>query len=165
MQNEELLRSLACRFRRAIEQAHKEGALYDTPWLDRFPYRSCGTTSDLLAEYLYESGFDDIWRVCGSHTVKAAGEAEMPQTHAWLTIGNPECLDSLLIDITGDQFKDDEIYLRYDIPVYVGYMDAFHKLFSFDDSDYHRAGRLSEIQCAIPDYLTNSYELISERLS
>ena len=35
----------------------------------------------------------------------------------------------LVIDITGDQFKDKEEYLNYNERVYVGEMDAFHSLF------------------------------------
>jgi len=38
----------------------------------------------------------------------------------------------VIMDITGDQFKEDEEFLNYDRQVYVGEMDAFHQLFEID---------------------------------
>lgn len=43
----------------------------------------------------------------------------------------------MIIDITGDQFKDDSTFLNYDIPVYIGEEDDFHKLFDEEDRDIH----------------------------
>ena len=38
----------------------------------------------------------------------------------------------VIMDITGDQFKEDEEFLNYDRQVHVGEMDAFHQLFEID---------------------------------
>ena len=55
------------------------------------------------------------------------------QTHAWLEIldnNSPHDLPeySYIVDITGDQFKDKEIFLYNDITVYVGYANDFYQL-------------------------------------
>lgn len=43
--------------------------------------------------------------------------------------------DCIIVDITGNQaqFRSQERYYRYNRPVYVGYMDEFHKLFNVYD--------------------------------
>lgn len=46
------------------------------------------------------------------------------QSHAWLLTDN-----HIIIDITGDQFKNNPALLNYDKSVYVGEEDDFHKLF------------------------------------
>ena len=52
------------------------------------------------------------------------------QSHAWL-----ELSDGVIVDITGDQFKYDKVFLNYNVPVYVGKMDAFHALFDVEARD------------------------------
>ncbi len=42
----------------------------------------------------------------------------------WLTLENGS-----IVDITGDQYSNRTGMLRYDMPVYVGQIDAFHKQF------------------------------------
>lgn len=58
------------------------------------------------------------------------GEKRNPQSHAWVIV------DGLIADITGDQFKNNDEFLRYDVPVYVGEMDEFHKLFYISELDH-----------------------------
>lgn len=59
--------------------------------------------------------------------------------------------DGLMVDITEDQFDD------YDIPVYVGGMDAFHRTFKFNQAhDYDGLvgdGRLVSLYETIEKYL------------
>ena len=49
-------------------------------------------------------------------------------THAWL-----ETSEGIIIDITGDQFGYRRDNLFFDIPVYVGMADSFHRLFICDE--------------------------------
>ncbi|WP_421353406.1 hypothetical protein [Aeromonas veronii] len=58
----------------------------------QFPAGTCGDISDILAEYLYKQGINDIDYVSGS--------ADNQQSHAWLEVSR------YIIDITADQFPD-----------------------------------------------------------
>ena len=39
-------------------------------------------------------------------------------------------MENLIIDITGDQFKDQKTFYNFDEPVYVGSSNSFYNLFS-----------------------------------
>ncbi len=67
----------------------------------------------------------DTTYYCGVHPLTEENQERNPQSHAWVILNG-----GLIVDITGDQFKDNEEFLDYDIPVYVGKMDDFHRLFS-----------------------------------
>ena len=54
-----------------------------------------------------------------------------------------------MVDLTGDQFRNDSAFLRYDKEVYIGEMDRFHLLFE----EYRR-----EEFCGIEDLSENSWE-------
>ena len=43
--------------------------------------------------------------------------------------------DHTIIDITGDQFKNDPNLLNYNKSVYIGFYDDFHRLFEVEDRD------------------------------
>ena len=49
------------------------------------------------------------------------------ESHVWLTLENGN-----IVDITGDQHKNQSGILYYDLPVYVGKMDAFHSQFKLN---------------------------------
>ena len=55
--------------------------------------------------------------------------------------------DSIIIDITGDQFTNQKCFLYYNIPVYVGFLDDFHKLFRVDQCSIHEPARLWDARC------------------
>ena len=57
----------------------------------------------------------DAWKVY------SAGNDYAPQA----SYREEDIMSGLIVDITGDQFSD------FDNPVYVGYMDAFHRDFEF----------------------------------
>lgn len=91
----EAIRSQALAFRRALERVAPESKAVA---LGQFPRGSCGDVTDLLGTYLQEKhGFEFDYVV---------GESCRPEeqggwfSHAWL-----QC-DSLIIDITADQFPD-----------------------------------------------------------
>lgn len=74
-----------------------------------FPYGSCGSSSDILAEYLIEKGAQNVEYVYGERD---------NYSHGWLEI------KGLIIDITGDQFEDgvEGVYISSD--------RSFHDQFS-----------------------------------
>ncbi|MCX9133415.1 hypothetical protein OKS68_13130 [Aeromonas veronii] len=73
------------------------GALDRLDWFSipgdfrKFPLGACGAISDILAEYLYKQGIQEIEYVSGEHR---------QNSHAWLEIAG------YIIDITADQFPD-----------------------------------------------------------
>jgi hypothetical protein len=96
----------------------------------RFPHGCCGDISDLLAQYLLDNGIMKYY-VCGNYYYD--DQTQNAQSHAWLWTE-----DKTIIDITGDQFKNDSDFLNYDVAVYVGPMDEFHKLFEVEERDVHK---------------------------
>jgi hypothetical protein len=84
------VRDAATRFRRAFEQ----GGLEFHGVAD-FPLGACGTASDLLGQYLADSGL-------GEWTYRSGELPDSGNTHAWLE------RDGVLVDITADQFADVE---------------------------------------------------------
>jgi hypothetical protein len=112
--------SLVTEFRRAIECAKNEGEFKESQILNRFPNGCCGIVSSLLAKYLFENG---IYSSEISGTYRSMNSEEI-QSHMWLILE-----DNTIIDITGDQFKNNPTFLCYSKKVYVGLMDQFHELF------------------------------------
>lgn len=174
------INDIAIRFRSAIERARDAGEFQNDISFDRFPWACCGDTSYLLAEYLRSLGIETIWystmRGDGSHAWLVVKDDRVkeptPSSFSW-----PEELravmasygaentdqpvdtthyvkndlkDGLMIDITADQFSD------YDLPVYVGVMDDFHREFEFTEAcDYTglHNGRLRRLYEVILRYL------------
>lgn len=84
----DVVRSVASRFRSALER----GGL-SLPILAKFPSGCCGAASDLLGQYLTDSGLG-VWQYrMGFHEDSLA-------SHAWLE------RDDLTLDITADQFPN-----------------------------------------------------------
>ena len=112
---------LAEQFRNAIDIAYENGDFeFDICFRD-FPRGCCGDTCDLLGEFLLRHGVKTCY-ICGCF--------ENGQTHAWLLTD-----DDIIVDITGDQFKDNFVFLNYNISVYVGKKDKFHDLFEVAPRD------------------------------
>lgn len=116
---------LALEFRHGIERARDQG-LFKKPPFNRFPTFNCfpsgccGDASELLAQFFLEHGI---------RTKYIVGEYQddnpyNSQRHAWLSTE-----DGTIIDITGDQFASNPLFLCYDIPCYVGKIDSLHKKF------------------------------------
>lgn len=118
----ELLK-LAVNYRNAIEIALNNNELDFIPLFDNFPKGSCGITCDLLGEYLLRNGYATKY-VCGT---KYGNTPFDSQSHAWLLYNN------IIIDITGDQFKNNSKYLYNNNKVYVGKENDFYKLFNIED--------------------------------
>ena len=114
------------RFRDAIERALGAGDFDNDFSFYKFPRGCCGDTCDLLGQFLLEKGIKTFY-VCGTYIY---GSFENRQYHAWLLTDN-----HTIIDITGDQFKDDPIFLNYNKSAFVGLEDDFHRLFEVEDRD------------------------------
>lgn len=145
------IEQLATKFRTAIDLALESGEFDSDSTFCRFPRACCGDTSDLLAQYLLRNGFK-VDYVCGMYW----GEPnENGQSHAWLMVD-----DYIIIDITGDQFKEKATFLNYDKSVYVGEMDAFHNLFVVEDRDVHEHHGLDSLGSFCLPRLWNLYRKI-----
>lgn len=114
-----MVKRLATKYRSAIEKAVDEKE-ESWPSLNSFPKGSCGTASEMLAEYLREHGIETYY-VYGTYQ---DGDDFSKQSHAWL-----ETSDEITIDITRDQFRGQKQFLNWEDPVYVGPQDAFQRLF------------------------------------
>ena len=97
-------KKMAERFRNAIEEAVKAGEIKE---MKGFPVGCCSYASDLLQRFFVEHNIF-TWYVSGEY-----GDASTWESHAWL-----ETQDGIVIDITGDKYKNKE--LNFTEPVYVG---------------------------------------------
>ena len=110
---------LAVQFRDAIDAARDAGEFKGDFSFNSFPRGCCGDASDLLAQFLLENGIKTYY-VCGTYR---NGSFDGIQSHAWLKTEN-----NVIVDITGDQFKNNPTLMNYDKPVYVGGKNRFQEL-------------------------------------
>ena len=139
---------LVWKFRQAIDIAKANRKFNYRDRFSGFPNGCCDDACDLLGKYLLGKGI---------HTVQIQGtfrdgDPEHTTGHAWLQLD-----DGIIIDITGDQFRYGELFLKFNQPVYVGEISEFHSLFEIDrtvsNCDVDRNSRLKEI-----------YEIISDNI-
>ncbi len=158
---------LATEFRRAVEIARREGCFTSDIVMRGFPRGCCGDASDLVGEYLLNAGYENIWYVCGTYYPDTEDEdADFlgRQSHAWISIGYPTDTDSIVVDITGDQFQDSHEYEFYNEPVYVGTMDDFHGLFEIEDRDCSKFSGIITYDDFARGRLQKLYNMIVERM-
>jgi hypothetical protein len=117
------IKRLATQFREAINVAKDDRMFLREAVFREFPCGCCGIASELLAQFLLEGGIHTYY-VCGNYR---EGGFDNFQSHAWLVTEN-----DIIIDITGDQFRYEPVFLNYNKSVYVGPMDDFHNLFEID---------------------------------
>lgn len=147
------IKELATKFRNAIDKAKTAGRFENEIAFKNFPHCCCGDTSDLLGHYLLAHGIRTKY-VCGQHYSQNYG---CDASHAWLEIEN-----RLIIDITGDQFAAEPTFLNYSAKVYIGEVDAFHKLFEIEEMDVRDAVPLYKLGCLDPKRLPDIYDIIME---
>ncbi len=140
---------LAHRFRTAIETAIQEGALNADFVFRIFPIGCCGDTCDLLAQYYLDNGIKTK-RVLGSFKNRSTNNK---QTHAWLQYHN-----CVIIDLTGDQFKDDSMFLFNSNPVYVGKKNGFYRLFDIEAVESFKG--LSHLDFFCQERLAELYKIV-----
>lgn len=114
----------------------------------------CGDASDLLAQFLLENGIKTYY-VCGTYR---DGPFENFQSHAWLLADDKQ----IIIDITGDQFRDNADFSNYNKSVYVGPEDNFHKLFEVEDRDVHENIGLNSLGSVCKLRLNKLYQKITK---
>lgn len=106
---------LAETFRRGIELT-----TFECFPMNHFPLGCCGEASMLLSQYYIDNGIQ-AWYQNGNYHTSVEG---IIQSHAWIVLEK-----GIIVDITGDQFKNKFEYGFFDTPVYVGKEKAFHKMF------------------------------------
>lgn len=151
---------LAHKFRKAIEFSINNYCLNDAIFND-FPSGCCGDACDLLAQYLMEHGIKTYY-ICGEHYVPAHSEISTyghTQSHAWLQTEN-----GIIIDITGDQFKDNNYFSNYNSPIYIGKPDDFHTLFTAYECDIREHKDLYCIDEYYGIRLKSMYSIIAQNI-
>lgn len=137
----ESVRSLSLEFRKAIESCLNNKCFESGESMYSFPRGCCGDCTELVGEYLINNNIEDLWYVCGTHYPKTKDEEanfQGIQSHAWISFGHPSNSESLIVDITGDQFKHNPEYNFFDQSVYVGKIDSFHKSFEVENRNCYR---------------------------
>ena len=111
------LKQKAIKFRNAINQAKKRGALDWHSTFSKFPDDCCDMTCDLLGQYLLESGIE-------TYQINGVNKYDSNWHHVWLVT-----TEGVIVDITGDQFIG-KILNDGDVdPVHVGREGIVHKIF------------------------------------
>ena len=108
-------------FRVAMDTAKKEGKFIRDQRFNRFPTGCCGITTELIGKFLRDNGISDTFTYVSASYYDY--ELENPP-HAWLLIN-----EKIVVDITGDQFKNYPDPLKFDEPVYVGPYNFFYNMF------------------------------------
>ena len=114
--------TLATEFRRKIEYACESHRFSARDRMSRFPMGCCDDSTDLFANYL--------WQTCGIRSYRVDGvyfadNSEDSIWHTWLEVEN------VIIDLTADQFPDYE-------SMYVGKADSFHQKFEVHSREFYR---------------------------
>lgn len=112
------LETLVFNFRKAIEAARANNEQGE--FFRKFPTGQCGNASDMLAQYLINKDICPVIYVNGTYY---GDDLEDGWSHTWLVV------EGLVIDITGDQFKYHMEPLTYDVPLYIGPMTEYYRLF------------------------------------
>lgn len=176
---DEGIRKIVKQYRKAIEEACRDGKFGSDLGFKDFPLGSCGDTCSLLAQHLLlkyntktlwvsaERGIDShAWLVLKDDRITGPTQSnneisdEIKNVLNIYSGGNYRDPDpyyeeknitkGLIIDITSDQFDD------FDIPVYVDGMSPFHKSFDFISATEHDGfldERLSRFYHIIEKYL------------
>lgn len=120
------LENLVFNFRKAIEAAKANNEPGE--FFRKFPVGQCGNTSDILAQYLIDNGFAPITYENGTYY---GDDWDDRWSHTWLIV------EGLVIDITGDQFKYHNEPLKNNVPVYIGPMTDYYRLFEIGPGGNH----------------------------
>lgn len=134
-----VVRDVACRFRSALER----GGLC-LPILARFPAGACGAASELLGQYLIDSGLGH-WRY------RMGFQCDSLAAHAWLE------RDGLTLDITADQFRD------VAEPVVVTAIPAWHRANFIMSGGGHTASLDSYQSCDAFTQVAADYRVLKRR--
>ena len=175
--------SLTKKFRTAIDKAYSNGDFNDDFSFRRFPHGCCGATCYVLAKYFKEKGVDTIyvssenkygshaWLVIKDDRVQAPSyimNTDACDFELVISIGDEkryynfkndgskkaaeyqycDLEEGIIVDITADQFDES--------PIFVGYIDDFHKKYEFDSAH--------ESNYELTDVDLNRYSIIEKYL-
>lgn len=144
---------LANKFRKGIENAQASGEFNKRSILEYFPNGCCDLTSELLAKYFIENGIKNIQRVHGSYYVYY----DENESHVWILIDN-----EIIVDITGDQYKNNKSPFVFSNKVYVGNPTDFHNSFEKYEKEKY-SGILSSEKTSLGNPSDNEvYEIIKK---
>lgn len=118
--NIEIIKALAIKFRDAADRAFEYGAFGQGYPFNNFPHECCDDMCDLFGQLLFEKEVP-IYKV---HAIYRYDNWAHQYSHVWLALE-----DGTIIDLTGDQYKNDAIMLNYNIPCYIGKENRLYKLF------------------------------------
>lgn len=149
MTKEELYNQ-AARFRHAIEKATDLDMFPIRDRMRRFPKDCCDDTADLFTHYIYVKFKKDSIRIDGRYNDKDG----MVCGHSWQTI------DGFVVDLTGDQFANDQSLRVKTVDIYVGPMDEFHKQFEIVRQE-HSCGIMS-LPNTCRERMNMLYDVITE---
>lgn len=124
------LENLASKFRSAMDEAKENGVFTNHSPLCCFPRGCCTVASTLLAQFLLENKIRTF-------EIRGVADDGSPsgQPHEWLITE-----DNIMIDITGDQFRNNNKFLNYNKPVFVGIEDELHKMFVIESDIIENRG-------------------------
>lgn len=150
------IKGLVNQFRNAINAAKDAGEFDNDFSFCRFPRGCCGDASCLLAQYLLKNDIKTYY-VCGTYRDDIT---ESIQSHAWL-----QTIDQTIIDITGDQFWNDLEFFNYNISVYIGKGDRFHRLFKVEERNIRESVNLDDLGRICQPRLKQLYAKILKYIS
>lgn len=142
---------LTNQFREAIDVVKDSGDFDKDFSFYKFLLGCCGDASILLVQFLFKNGIK-TYCVCSTYRDSSFKNSHF---HAWLLADN-----QTIIDITGDQFKNNPLFLNYDKPIYVGVADNFHRLFEVEDRNVHENLGLDTLDCMCQSRLKKLYRKI-----
>lgn len=156
--NIEEIKDLANRFRCAADSAFEYGAFGQEYPFNNFPHECCDDMCDLFGQLLFENEVA-VYKV---HGIYRYDNWENKYPHVWIKLE-----DGNIIDLTGDQYKNNPIMLNYNVPCYVGKPTSLHKLFPKEEiksyqyygidnyGDRNTRKRLWKLYDIILDFYTN----------
>lgn len=118
---------LAQQFRQAIDDGFEWGVFGEEFPFSNFPHECCDDVCDLFGELLIKHNV----RVTQVFGIYRYNNWDKQYSHVWLQLD-----DNTIIDLTGDQYKEDPIMLNYDNPCYIGKPNALHQLFPKEEITY-----------------------------
>lgn len=118
---------LAQRFRQAIDDGFEWGVFGDEFPFSNFPHECCDDVCDLFGQLLIQNNLA-VTKVFGTYRYN---NWDKQYSHVWLQLQ-----DGIVIDLTGDQYKNDPIMLNFDNPCYIGKSSELHNMFRVNKTDY-----------------------------
>lgn len=150
----EMLEELVYRFREVMENTRNNGDFRNISPFHIFPKGCCDLTCDLLAHYL--ANYDiETYQVNGQCWDEYE---ECPQNHVWLVLSKSD----LIIDITGDQFKNNPFFYNFDKKVHIGTEENMHKKFTKRANESNTS--LEGIDTVRRNTLNRAYDIIKKQL-